>query len=102
MSWIYQDIILPNTLLSLTLYEVASATFLNMEKKVSVYFRIGLCLLRCLSSAAFYGKAIELLLSFRRLVEESKVARTRDAILYSVSKDRKVTETGNEIRTGIK
>lgn len=89
-------------MLSLALYEVASITFSNMEKKVSVYFSRCLCLLRCLSSAAFYGISIELLLSFRRLVEESKVAWTREAILYSVSKDLKLTETGNEVRSGIK
>lgn len=68
-----------------------------MEKKITGYVLRWLGLLKSLSNRALYGVSNALQLSFRALVQELKVVKTREAILYQDSKVPKVTKGGIEV-----
>ena len=101
-AWIYQHAILPRILWPLLMYSVPMSTVESLERTINSFLRRWLGLPRSLSSTALYGTSNALQMPFKGLVEEFKVSRTREAIMYRNSKDPKVAKAGIEIRTGRK
>ena len=78
------------------------STVESLERKISSSIRKWLGLPRSLSSTALYGKTNPIQLPVKGVVEEFKVSRTREAIMYKNSKDPKVANAGISIHTGKK
>ncbi|KAI2661122.1 Spore protein YkvP [Labeo rohita] len=74
----------------------------GFEQKVSSYLRRWLGLPRSLSNIALYGKTNKLRLPFGSVREEFIVARAREHLMYSGSRDAKVSGAGIVVRTGRK
>ncbi|KAI4876470.1 hypothetical protein NFI96_017397 [Prochilodus magdalenae] len=101
-AWLYQHGILPRILWPLLVYEVPMSTVETLERKISSYLRRWLGLPRSLTSTALYGKSNKLQLPFSSLEEEFRVSRTREALAYRDSSDRRVAAAGIAVRTGRK
>ena len=101
-AWIYQHGILPRILWPLLVYEVPISTVETLERKVSSSLRKWLGLPRSLSNIALYGNTTKLRLPLKSLVEEFKVTRTREVLMYRDSKDPKVAKAGVVVKTGRK
>ena len=99
-AWIYQHAVLPRILWPLLIYDVAISSVDAMERKISGFLRRWLGLPKSLSSAALYGKSNAIRLPFSGLVEEFKVTKTRETLMFRESKDPKVAAAGIEVRTG--
>ncbi|XP_050960924.1 uncharacterized protein LOC127162191, partial [Labeo rohita] len=101
-AWVYQHGILPRLLWPLLIYEVPMTVVEGFEQKVSSYLRRWLGLPRSLSNTALYGKTNKLRLPFGSVREEFIVARAREHLMYSGSRDAKVSGAGIVVRTGRK
>ncbi|RXN12199.1 reverse transcriptase [Labeo rohita] len=101
-AWVYQHGILPRLLWPLLIYEVPMTVVEGFEQKVSSYLRRWLGLPRSLSNIALYGKTNKLRLPFGSVREEFIVARAREYLMYSGSRDAKVSGAGIVVRTGRK
>ena len=101
-TWLYQHAILPRILWPLTIYSVPISTVESLESKISRSIRKWLGLPRSLSNTSLYGKTNPIQLPVKGTVEELKVSRTREAIMYKNSKDSKVANAGISIHTGKK
>ncbi len=74
----------------------------GFEQKVSSYLRRWLGLPRTLSNIGLHGNTNKLSLPFSSVREEFIVARAREHLQYSVSRDAKVSGAGIVVRTGRK
>ncbi|XP_059199347.1 uncharacterized protein LOC131979398 [Centropristis striata] len=101
-AWVYQHGILPRILWPLLIYEVPMTVVEGFEQKVSSYLRRWLGLPRSLSSIGLYGNTNKLRLPFSSVREEFIVARAREHLQYSGSRDAKVSGAGIIVRTGRK
>ncbi len=101
-AWMYQHAILPRLLWPLLVYEVPVKTMEALERTISQSLRRWLWLPRSLSSVALYGHSNKLQLPFRGLVEEFKVTRAREVMMYRDSSDIKVISAGILVKTGRK
>ncbi|RXN04375.1 reverse transcriptase [Labeo rohita] len=101
-AWVYQHGILPRLLWPLLIYEVPMTVVEGFEQKVSSYLRRWLGLPHSLSNTALYGKTNKLRLPFGSVREEFIVARAREHLMYSGSRDAKVSGAGIVVRTGRK
>ncbi|XP_076860736.1 uncharacterized protein LOC143513938 [Brachyhypopomus gauderio] len=101
-AWIYQHGILPRLLWPLLVYEVPTTMVEGFERNISQYLRRWLGLPKSLSSIALYGNSNKLQLPFSGLVEEFKVTRAREVMLYRDSADNRVSSAGITVRTGRK
>ncbi|KAL0159871.1 hypothetical protein M9458_043596, partial [Cirrhinus mrigala] len=89
-AWIYQHGILPRLLWPLLKYQVPITTVETLERNISQF-------LRSLSCIALYGHTNKLQLPFSGLIEEFKVTRAREVLLYRDSPDTRV-RTGRKWR----
>ncbi|XP_029359637.1 uncharacterized protein LOC115044643 [Echeneis naucrates] len=101
-AWVYQHGILPRILWPLLIYEVSMTVMEGFEQKVSSYLRRWLGLPYSLSSIGLYGNTNKLRLPFSSVREEFIVARAREHLRYSGSRDAKVSGAGIVMRTGRK
>ncbi|KAK0146299.1 hypothetical protein N1851_014401 [Merluccius polli] len=101
-AWVYQHGILPRILWPLLIYEVPMTVVEGFEQRVSSYLRRWLGLPRSLSNIGLYGKTNKLRLPFSSVREEFIVARAREHLQYSGSRDAKVSGAGIVVRTGRK
>ncbi len=101
-AWVYQHGILPRILWPLLIYEVPMTIVEGFEQKVTSYLRRWLGLPRSLSSIGLYGNTNKLRLPFSSVREEFIVARAREHLQYSGSRDAKVSGAGIVVRTGRK
>ncbi|XP_069366366.1 uncharacterized protein [Paralichthys olivaceus] len=101
-AWIYQHGVLPRILWPLLVYEVPITMVEALEKSISHFLRRWLGLPRSLSSIALYGHSTKLQLPFSGLMEEFKVTRTREVMMYRDSTDVRVATAGILVKTGRK
>ncbi len=101
-AWVYQHGILPRILWPLLIYEVPMTVVEGFEQNVSSYLRRWLGLPRSLSNIGLYGNTNKLRLPFSSVREEFIVARAREHLQYSASRDAKVSGAGIVVRTGRK
>ncbi|XP_061896833.1 uncharacterized protein LOC133645919 [Entelurus aequoreus] len=101
-AWMYQHGVLPRILWPLLIYEVPMTTVEVLEKTISQFLRRWLGLPRSLSSIALYGHSTKLQLPLRGLLEEFKVTRSREVMMYRDSADVKVASAGIVVKTGRK
>ena len=74
----------------------------SLEKTISQFLRRWLGLPRSLSSIALYSKATKVQLPLNSVVEEFKITRAREVMLYRDSKDTRVSSAGIVVKTGRK
>ena len=101
-AWIYQHGVLPRLLWPLLIYEVPLTAVESLERAISQFLRRWLGLPRSLSSMALYSKATKVQLPLSSVVEEFKITRAREVMLYRDSKDIKVASAGVVVKTGRK
>ena len=90
-AWIYQHGVLPRLLWPLLIYEVPITAVESLEKTISQFLRRWLGLPRSLSSIALYSKATKVQLPLSSVVEEFKITRAREVMLYRDSKYTRVS-----------
>lgn len=93
---------LPRLLWPLLVNEVPISTVETFKRKINHFLRRWLGLPLSLSSIALYGGNTKLQLPLSSLVEEFKVSRAREVLVYQDSTDTKVSSAGVEVRTGRK
>ena len=71
----------------------------TQARTISCYLRRWLGLPFSLISAALYGRSNKLQLPISGLVEEFRVSRTREALVYRDSSDSRVASAGIVVRT---
>ncbi|XP_076844394.1 uncharacterized protein LOC143489330 [Brachyhypopomus gauderio] len=101
-AWMYQHGVLPRLLWPLLVYEVPMSMVEMLERNISQFLRRWLGLPRSLSSIALYGHSTMLQLPISGIVEEFKVTRARELMMYRDSTDRKVATAGIQVKTGRK
>lgn len=99
-AWVYQHRILPRILWPLLIFEVPMTVVEGLERKVSRYLRRWLGLPCSLSDIGLYGNSNKLRLPFSSVKEEFMVARAREHLQYTGSKDPKVSGAGIVVKTG--
>lgn len=101
-AWLYQHGILPRLLWPLLVYEVPTTTVEALERTSSQFLRRWLGLPRSLSNIALYSHSTKLQLPISSLLEEFKVTRVREVLMYRDSSDAKVASAGISVKTGRK
>ena len=79
---VFQHAVFPRILWPSNVYEFPLITGETLERTISSQLRRWLGVLKCLSSAAYYGKNNTLKLPFRSLIEEYKVLRIRERLQF--------------------
>ena len=100
--WIVQNLMMARIMWPLSIYDFAMTTVEKVQQKITAKLKKWLGIPKSLSTAVLYSRSSKLQLPCSSLVEEVKVAKTRNCVTLEQSRDQNIRGAGIQFKTGRK